>query len=309
MWKPATCFSNIAYPEVSAGTQIYYSKRLSLWLWKLPSSFPANPNKWVMAAAFPMLPRWNGTAMVTNYSKGQYGGYPVYYDAIEHLYFWYSAAWYASAIVGGSVSEYALDDNPSVYLGDAWYSGGNFTDSLAWYGRGTNYGSGKNVSWATFVGWIWTSGGTAPYGMYSGSGGATGRKYVGSLNLSDDLGNTYLQAAPSNALTVLDDSSTYYSKLASDKTEDRGDISWSSTLGKWIIGTYSTAAGTGYWEGSATLPLSSLDSSVTFTRVWNADPEQEDPTPGNITVSFSSWTASASWIKDGLFLEAGVTLP
>jgi len=313
MWHPTICFTNLTLPEVTSGTTIYYNDRLSIWLWQMSSIMPvAVKDKWCMRAngSFPLLPTFNGNALSSIYSKGQYQGNMVYYgsNGTYNFYFYNeSGIWYASSIVAGAKEEFTYDDDPSTYLGDNWYTASKMSAGN-WTGRGLLHGTTAALAWPTFVGWVHvTASGTAPYGAYAATGGATGTKYFGILNLTDDLGNTYTQSQATK--TVFNTSVTGYSTMASSKVDDRGDITKQTISGTdyWCIGTYSTSAGTGYWLGPTILPMT-VGDTATFVRVWNAG-TSPDPYPSNIIVSFSSWAAPAtSWKIDGMTLEVGVCM-
>jgi len=307
MWNPVLSFEAITLPDVYAGAAIYYNRRKALWCWKRNASMSTYASQWVMAASFPICPLVGGSA--TTY-YGNYNGYPAYYQNASYV--WSGGVyWYKSAIIGSALREYVYADYPSTYYGDSWYLISSLFGS-AWTPRGVGKGgSTLAAAWPTFVGWVWESGsGTAPYGSYAPVGGASGRKYFGALVLTDSLGNTYTEASSSDILTINEQTSIPKSTLTSDGVDDRGGISYSSDAGGvWIIGTYSTTAGAGYWIGPAALPLYPSASSVTFTRVWNEEDGVEDPTPGDITVSFSKWSALTTPLtRPALSLAAGASL-
>jgi len=317
MWNAVVCYGGLTeLPGVDISQPIYYNRQKSLWMWKVSaimsnvSNWSDYAGKWVISATFPPKPVLGGTQM-SFYS--QFQGRPIYSAGSSFL--WYGTGyWYHTNIVGGGIAEWTNEDAPTIYMGDAFYYGTPYSTPLT--GGGSNHGQTETAAFVAFLGWYWDSSksgsSTAPYGVYTAAGGASGTQYVGQLVLSDSAGNKYAQQPTDDSLALLQDGYVHYSTLSSDKTEDKGDISFeSTTLSKWIIGTYSTTAGTGYWKGPATLPKASTDAAATFERVWNdTDPSTTDPDPGNLTVSFSKWQApTTSWKKPGLFLEAGVTFP
>ena len=310
MFHLTVCFNGLALPGVDYTQSIYFNPRTALWLYKTSSDVSDQPSKWVMTADFPPKPKYAGTSSTWSTRTPVYNGAPVF--SVGGMYLWApnSGGWCLSSMVEGATSEWTYADAPSTYLGDVWY----ISNSLGgdWTGRGSVHGTTRTGTYTALVGWVLSdgSGDTAPNGVYTAMGGATGSKYVGTLKLTDNLGNVYSEIVSSALLQLAGmSSSSGYSTLTSSKVNDRGDISRYGSA--WIIGTYSTAPGTGYWQGPASLPLKSGDASASFTRVWNpTDPVTPDPTPADITVNFTKWIAPISQLKQaGLFLEVGSTLP
>ena len=317
MWNAVVCYGGMSeLPGVDLSQPIYYNRQKSLWMWKVSSAM-GNTNwssyagNWVISTTFPPEPVLGG-AQVSMFSE--FNSKPVYSVGGSSFLWTDGSSWYHSPVVGGGTAEWVNEDAPSVYMGDAFFYGSLYYSPLT--GGGSNHGGTETVSFAAFMGWYWDSGksgsSTVPYGVYTAAGGATGTQYVGALVLTDSAGNTYTQQPTDDSLALLQDGYVHYSTLSSDKTADKGDISFeATTLNRWIIGTYSTTAGTGYWKGPATLPKASTDAAATFQRIWNdTTPSSSDPAPGDLTLSFSKWQApTTSWKKPGLFLESGVTFP
>lgn len=173
----------------------------------------------------------------------------------------------------GRVPSYYIREswNPELekYEGDKWWDAGVLADPPNGVYRGRGFYRGDvlgqfsgdeiEVTMKQINGWV----SNTLVGIYTSVGDKTGEITVGLREFTDQK-NNYIQ-----------------SSVKTDGNYSFGDIH-NDEIG-WIIGTRSSTPGMGYWTGSKP----DVDSSVTFTRVWNqTDPPTTDPEPDNLTISF-----------------------
>jgi hypothetical protein len=274
-WIPIQ-LTGVAFPQ--SISNIYYDPSSSLYRWNDGSYY------YIAATLGRQLSlSFSGGSGQTFTLSGSYYGNAIYGGS--GYYTWKSPDfWVVSALPGTYLAEYQFfgSDGLQHYSGDSWWSGLALDSSLSGSGtpRGSNNGTSNTLSFSWNLPasyWRYDS----SLDCYSPQGSATGYKFFGELVLTDDHGGTYVQQPPSTV-------SPYKSVLKN--SNNYGDINWNSSA--WIIGTFSTAPLTGYWQGPSTLPIKKTDSSVTFTRIWNGG--GTDPFPYNLTVSFNAWDTATS---------------
>jgi hypothetical protein len=277
------------FPNVS---EVYYQPDEGFyWRWK--DSFSGN--YYITSGPTPGLSLTitiNG-AQYAVAIRGSHNGYPTYFFGGIPWCVWNNfSTWYISTSVGTNTGEYAYtgSDGATHYLGDSWWILNSFLLSQSGSSdrHGINIGDGTKVlTWAfSLPDTYWQY--DPSLGIYSPHGGAAGNLYFGKLILTDDHGSTYTQGQPPDSgRGVLTSNGVY------------GDISYDLLLGQWIIGTKSSAPGTGYWKTTGALPKQTSATAL-FTRVWNTP--GTDPTPYNLTVSFSLWDATKTFTASSMYL-------
>jgi hypothetical protein len=186
-----------------------------------------------------------------------YGGYMGFAGSSYNV--WYDATygWVASSLaIGSALVEYWAYTNPAdtsqggSYLGDAFYSGSfpALGGSASWTARGslagTTHGSYTGTAITVATSWSYWQLDSGSYGQFAPQGTATGYKYFGLPQWQDSSSTLYTRS--------LSQTNSRYSY---------GAISYNSTAGKYILGTYGSVSG---WNESSSAPTAGASWTLSF---------------------------------------------
>lgn len=179
----------------------------------------------------------------------------------SRVYGWvYSSYSYFAGYEPTETSTYDSSSKSYKYDGDYFYTFSSLPNSetkeVTLTGRGKYNGTTKTLTayWER-----WTS--KKEFGEYAAAGGASGTKYLGVPRFKGSNGVYYIRSAKR--------SGSYFKY---------GEISYSLSKWKWLIGDYGSAKG---WHESSSEPSTTGTVTFTFTKNEGSDVEGSD-----ITVSF-----------------------